>query len=173
MPARRPLWMGRPSFATTIVKGVTISVIVVVMLYPFLYVIASSFASTEDISRGGLRLIPTSFSLDAYQAVLSGRVVTRALLVSIGITAVGTLISVVLTVLMAYGLTRTKDVPGARVILYLVLFTMLFGAGIIPDYLLVKELGLLNSYASLILPGAISAFNLVVVRSFFLNIPLT
>ncbi len=168
---RRPIWMGRPSSTTTIVKAVVLSVIVVVMLYPFLYVIASSFASTQALSRGALRLIPTSFSLDAYAAVLSGSVVTRALMVSIGITTVGTAISVVLTVLMAYGLTRTQDVPGARIILYLVLFTMLFGAGIIPNYLLVKNLGLLDSYASLVLPGAISAFNLVVVRSFFMNIP--
>jgi putative aldouronate transport system permease protein len=146
---RRPIWMGRPSSTTTIVKAVVLSVIVVVMLYPFLYVIASSFASTQALSRGALRLIPTSFSLDAYAAVLSGSVVTRALMVSIGITTVGTAISVVLTVL----------------------FTMLFGAGIIPNYLLVKNLGLLDSYASLVLPGAISAFNLVVVRSFFMNIP--
>ncbi|TDE11454.1 carbohydrate ABC transporter permease [Jiangella asiatica] len=167
----RPMWMGRPSFLVTVLKAVVLSVTVVVMLYPFLYVIAGSFASSNARSEGSLSLIPTSFSLDAYASVLSGGIVTRALMVSIGVTVIGTLFSVTLTILMAYGLMSTKDVPGGRVILYLVLFTMLFGAGIIPNYLLVRQLGLLDTYASLILPGAISAFNLVVVRNFFMNIP--
>ena len=72
---------------------------------------------------------------------------------------------------LAYGLTRTKDVPGAKFVLYVSLFTLLFGAGIIPNYLLVKELGMLDRYASLIVPGVISAFNLVVLRNFFMGLP--
>ena len=76
-----------------------------------------------------------------------------------------------MTVTLAYGLTRTREVPGTRFVLYVALFTMLFGAGIIPNYLLVKQLGLLDTYASLILPVLISAFNLVVLRNFFMNLP--
>lgn len=167
----RPVWLGRPSLATRWLKGVVLALIVLVMVVPFLYVVSVSFSSPQAVREGGLILIPTDPSLAAYKAVLSGGIVGRSLLVSLGITAVGTTISMVLTILMAYGLTRTKDVPGSRTILILVLGTMLFGAGIIPNFLLVKQLGLLDTYLSLILPGAISAFNLVVIRNFFMNIP--
>ncbi|MGO1285336.1 MAG: carbohydrate ABC transporter permease, partial [Brachybacterium sp.] len=116
-------------------------------------------------------LIPTDWTLDAYRSVLAGRIIPRALMVSIGITFVGTVLSVAFTTTLAFGLTRTKDIPGSKGVLYVVLFTMLFGAGLIPNFILVKELGLLNSYWSLILPGLISAFNMLVVRNFFMQIP--
>jgi putative aldouronate transport system permease protein len=77
----------------------------------------------------------------------------------------------VMTTTLAYGLSRTSDVPGSRFVLFLVLGTLLFNAGIIPNYLLVRFLGMLNTYQALIVPGLISAFNLVVVRQFFMNIP--
>lgn len=165
----RPAWQERPTPAVQLVKAVVITLIVTVMLYPFLYVVAASFATPAAANAGGL--LPTSFSLDAYRSIFSGDVVTRALLVSAGVTVVGTALSVGFTVSTAYGLSRTKDVPGAKAALYLVLLTMLFGAGIIPQYLLVKNLGLIDSYGSLILPGLISAFNLVVVRNFFMGLP--
>ncbi|HLT60367.1 MAG TPA: carbohydrate ABC transporter permease, partial [Microlunatus sp.] len=131
--AFRPRW-NQPTLTSTVLKAVVLAVTIVIMVYPFLYVIATSFAAPPGEAG--------AFSLDAYASVLSGGIVLRSLLVSIGITVVGTLLSVVLTVLLAYGLMNTREVPGGRVILYLVLFTMLFGAGIIPNYLLVKELGL-------------------------------
>lgn len=164
--AFRPTW-AQPSMTATVLKAVALSVTVVVMVYPFLYVIIQSLAPDRS-SRSSL--LP-DLSLEAYSSVLSGGIVLRALAVSVGVTVIGTLLSVTLTILLAYGLMNTREVPGGRVILYLVLFTMLFGAGIIPNYLLVKQLGLLDTYASLILPGAISAFNMVVVRNFFMNIP--
>jgi putative aldouronate transport system permease protein len=102
--------------------------------------------------------------------LLSGGVVTRALFISVMITAVGTAFSLGITVLAAYGLSR----PGSvfhRPLLFVVLLTFLFGPGIIPSYLLVNSLGLIDHYASLILPTAISAFNLIVMRSFFMGIP--
>ncbi|MQA79987.1 MAG: ABC transporter permease subunit [Streptosporangiales bacterium] len=165
----RPRW-NQPSLASTVLKTVVLAVTVVVMVYPLLYVIVQSFAEAHGRSRVG-GLIPSGFSLEAYASVLSGGIVLRAMMVSVGVTVVGTLLSVVLTILLAYGLMNTREVPGGKVILYVVLFTMLFGAGIIPNYLLVKGLGLLDSYASLILPGAISAFNMVVLRNFFQGIP--
>ena len=167
--ATRPPWMERASIPTRAVKFIVIAAIVVVMLYPFISVIATSFASVEAANAGGL--FPTSFSLVGYRSIFSGGVVEHALLVSVGITVVGTSLSVAFTVLLAYGLTRTRDVPGSKVVLYMVLATMLFGAGIIPNYLLVKSLGLINSYWALILPVLVNAFNLVVVRNFFMEIP--
>lgn len=166
---RRPGWMERPSAFTQLVKALVIGAITAVMLYPFAYVVATSFATTRAANAGSM--FPTEYTLSAYRSLLSGDVVTRAMIVSIGVTGVGTILSVLFTVITAYGLSRTKDVPGSKIALYLVLFTMLFGAGIIPQYLLVKSLGLIDSYWSLILPGMVSGFNLVVIRNFFIDIP--
>jgi putative aldouronate transport system permease protein len=173
-PAGRPPWQQRPSLPLRLVKGVLLAVIAVVMLYPFVYVIAISFSTAEAAARSGPILFPTDFTVAAYELLLDGGLIPQALKVSVGVTVVGTAFSVLFTVLMAYGLSRTKDVPGAKFILYLVLLTMLFSAGIIPNYLVVKQLGLLDSYAGLIVaayPGFISAFNLVVVRNFFMELP--
>lgn len=169
MRAQMPAWRTMPSYPVRLLKGVVIAAIFAIMLYPLIYVVLSSFMPASATLEGSL--IPSAWSLQAYRVILEGGLVTRALGVSVGVTLVGTALSVLATTTLAYGLTRTRDVPGARTILYLVLFTMLFGAGIIPNYLLVKDLGLLNSYWSLILPGLISAFNMVVVRNFFMQIP--
>jgi len=168
--AARPPWLERPSPFATAAKVVGLTLLVLVMLLPFAYVVAVSFSSYKDVAGGRFVLFPANPTLDAYRAVLSGGIVVRALQVSIGITLVGTFVNLLLTVSLAYGLSRPA-VRGSRALLYLVLFTMLFWPGIIPSYLLVKELGLLNTYAALILPGAINAFNLIILRNFFMNIP--
>ena len=169
--SRRAPWMEKPHPVTQAVKVLVLALTAVVMLYPFIHVIAVSFSDAQLYTPGDLLLLPKGFTTQAYRLVLSGEVVPRALLVSIGVTVIGTAVSMFLTVTLAYGLTQTRRVPGSRFVLLLVLFSMLFSAGIIPNYLLVKQLGLLDSYAALILPGAISAFNMVVVRNFFMNIP--
>ena len=169
MAARAP-WMERPSVPTQIGKGLLLAFLALVMIFPFIYVFSVSFSSYTDIAGGNLVLFPRNPTLLAYKTVLNGGIVQRALLVSAGITLVGTLLNTVFTVLMAYGLSR-PSMPGSRFMLYLVLFTFLFAPGIIPNYLAVKQYGLLDSYASLILPTLIGAFNLVIMRSFFMSIP--
>lgn len=166
---RRPIWMEKPGPLVQVGKGVLIALIGIVMLYPLVYVIAMSFGTAESIQSG--QLFPTQFSFDAYRSVLAGGVVSRALINSAIITLVGTFLSVLMTSMLAYGLTRTRDVPGAKLVLVMVLLTMLFGAGIIPMYLLVKGLGLLNSIWAIVLPGMIGAFNMIVMRNFFMNLP--
>lgn len=168
-PGGRPVWMERPGPVMQAAKGLLIAVICVVMLYPLVYVIAMSFGTAESIQSG--QLFPTSFSLEAYRSVLSGGVVTQAVLNSVYITVLGTFLSTLMTAMLAYGLMRTREVPGSKFVLILVLLTMLFGAGIIPMYLLMKTLNLLDTYWSLILPGLIGAFNLIVMRNFFMNLP--
>lgn len=165
----RAPWMDRPSPTMQALKAVAIAAIVLVMLYPFLYVVMFSFADGRSVGSG--QLWPTSFSLDAYESIFAGGVVTRSLLVTAGITIVGTLLSLLFTSTLAYGLTRTRQVPFAKAAMVMVLCTMFFGAGIIPNYLLIKELGLLDSYWALILPGLISAFNMIVMRNFFMELP--
>ncbi|MFD9032752.1 carbohydrate ABC transporter permease [Streptomyces sp. NPDC059567] len=152
-------------------KALVIVVVVALVAYPLLGVIGTSLASQSDIiTSNGLVLWPDHPNLDAYRTVFTGGVVTRALLVSLGVTLVGTLASLLCTIGMAYGLSR-REVVGSRFILMTALFTMLFHAGVIPNFLLVKELGLYDTFAALVLPTMVSAFNLVVMRAFFMNLP--
>ncbi|MFI6649219.1 carbohydrate ABC transporter permease [Streptomyces sp. NPDC050529] len=163
--------MERPTRMGTTAKAVAVVVVVLAVAYPLVGVIGTSFASQTDIIKSsGLVLWPDHPTLDAYRTIFTGGVVTRALLVSVGITVFGTLASLLVTVGMAYGLSR-RDVTGSRFILMTALFTMLFNAGIIPNFLLVKGLGLYDTYAALVMPTLVSAFNLVVLRSFFMNLP--
>lgn len=167
----RPPWMERPTRMGQTAKAVAVVVVVLAVAYPLVGVIGTSFASQTDIIKSsGLVLWPDHPTLDAYRTIFTGGVVTRALLVSVGITVFGTLASLLVTVGMAYGLSR-RDVTGSRLILMTALFTMLFNAGIIPNFLLVKGLGLYDTYAALVMPTLVSAFNLVVLRSFFMNLP--
>lgn len=166
----RPVWEEDPNPLGLVVKGVALLVIVLTVLFPLYTVVLTSFSSQADITRsGGLVIVPGSLSFAAYGQILSGGIVTRATIVSIGITTVGTVLSTTVSVLAAYGLSR----PGSfahRPLLFLFLITMFFGAGMIPTYLLVSNLGLIDSYWSLILPGAVSAFNVLILRAFFMGI---
>jgi putative aldouronate transport system permease protein len=166
-----PFWRERASIPSQIIKAAVLLAIVIVMLFPFVYVLSVSLSSERDLQGANVALIPLHPTLLAYQTILQGGVVINALIISMGVTVIGTLACMVMTTTLAYGLSRTSDVPGTKFVLFLVLGTLLFNAGIIPNYLLVRYLGMLNTYQSLIVPGLISAFNLVVVRQFFMNIP--
>lgn len=161
--------MEKPSIPTSVTKFIVLAIVIVVMLFPFLYVLSVSLTSQQGIAAGNL--IPAHPTLQAYKTVFEGGVVTRALEVSIGLTVFGTIACMVMTSTLAFGLSRTSQVPGSKFVLFVVLGTLFFNAGIIPNYLLIRYLGLLNNYASLILPGLVVAFNLIVVRQFFMNIP--
>ncbi|MCX5316306.1 carbohydrate ABC transporter permease [Streptomyces sp. NBC_00154] len=168
---RRAAWEEPPTRLGSAAKAVVITVIVAVMTVPFLIVLSTSLASREEITAaGGYVLFPTEPTLQAYRTILSGGLVTRAVTVSVLITGVGTALSLLTTIALAYALSK-RGVPGSRPVLLLVLFTLLFAPGMIPMYVLVRELGLLDSYWALILPGLVNAFNLVVMRAFFMNIP--
>ena len=166
----RPPWMEEPSLPMTLLKAAVLLFIVVIMIFPFLNVLAVSLSSYEDILGGGLILFPKEPTLDAYRTLFSGGIVVRALQVSAGLTIFGTLAQMVFTTTMAWGLSR-PNVPGNRFFLIVVLMAMLIWPGLIPMFLLIKELNLLNTYPALILPGLISSFNLIIVRQFFMNLP--
>lgn len=167
----RPPWQGHPSPLTQSAKAVVLAVVVTLVVAPFWVVVATSLASNEEIiSNGGWVLWPQEWTLQAYRDVLSGGIVTRALVISIGVTVLGTLASLVATVLLAYALAR-PGVFGGKPIMLLILFTFLFPPGIIPSYLVVQQLGLLDNLGSLVLPVLVNAFNLVVMRGFFQGIP--
>lgn len=165
----RPIWMEEPTPAGKALKALAIAFVLLVVLFPLYVVVLTSISTESSVAdAGGLVIIPHGITFGAYTNLLAGGVVTRSVIVSTGITLVGTTLSVAVTVMAAYGLSRPNSF-GHRPLLFVILLTFLFAPGIIPTYLLVQSLGLLDSYASLILPGAVAAFNLVVVRSFFMN----
>ncbi|ANY72273.1 carbohydrate ABC transporter permease [Paenibacillus ihbetae] len=145
-------------------------IIGLVTILPFIHVIAGSFTTVTELAQKQFVLFPTVWSLDAYKYIFSTNTVFKSLGVSVGVTFFGTLFSMLLTCLMAYGLSR-KDLDGRNFIMFMVLFTMLFSGGMIPTFLVVKELGMIDSYAALIVPSAINAFNLIIMRNFFQNLP--
>ncbi|MGZ0148591.1 carbohydrate ABC transporter permease [Kribbella sp. WER1] len=168
---RRPPWMEKPPLWLSALKGIALVLVCLAVIYPFWNIIATSLASEHEITRHGglIPFFPEAPTLAAYQTIFAGGTVTRAMLISIGITVVGTVLNVIFTASLAYALSR--PIVGGRFILTTVLLTMLFGAGIIPNFLLVNALGLYDSLAALILPGLVSAFNFLVMRNFFQSIP--
>ncbi|MCM3634504.1 MULTISPECIES: carbohydrate ABC transporter permease [Paenibacillus] len=137
---------------------------------PFVYIIAGSFATEAELAERSFFIFPRDISLSAYEYIFSSSTLFRSMGVSIYITIVGTITNLFFTLTMAYALSR-KDLMGRNIVMNMVIFSMLFSGGMIPGYLVVKELGLVNTYAAVILPGAISAFNLIVIRNFFQNLP--
>jgi len=160
-----------PSWPMRAFKGLVLLVFCAVVIVPFVGVISTSVAPNKQINEsGGLVLLPESIDLTAYRSLFAGGVVTQALLISVFVTVVGTLLSLTVSCLLAYALSRPSFVAG-RPILLVVLFSMLFSPGIIPTYLVVKGAGLLDSIWALIVPTMVSAFNVVVLRAFFMNLP--
>ncbi|MER7174303.1 carbohydrate ABC transporter permease [Streptomyces mesophilus] len=163
--------MEKPRPLTSAAKGLALTVVILLVTVPFLVVVSTSFASNHEVvANGGYVLWPTDPTLRAYEQIFSGGVVGRALWISIALTALGTAFSMLCSVLLAYALSRPR-VYGGKPVLLLVLFTFLFPPGMIPGYLVVKELGMLDSFASLIAPVLINVFNLIVLRGFFQGIP--
>ena len=162
--------VGRPPVrGRTVLAHVGLIAGALVMLYPLAYIVLTAFSAEGASTSAGL--IPDRFSLNAFRTIFGGQVVLRALAISLGVTVVGTALSLLVTIGMAYGLSRTREVPGTRIVLWLVIGAMLFPTSMIPNFLLVKQLGLLNSWWAIILPVLLSAFNLIVMRNFFMELP--
>ncbi|WP_412543621.1 carbohydrate ABC transporter permease [Longispora sp. K20-0274] len=167
----RPAWQGRPTIALRVAKGIALLVVTLLVLFPLWTVVATSISSPELVTaNGGYVIWPSDLSLDAYGEILGGGIVTRALLVSAGVTIIGTALSLVATIGLAYGLARPQ-LFGGRPILLLVMFTFLFPPSMIPLFLIVKGTGLFDTFSALVLPFLVNVFNLVVMRGFFQSVP--
>ncbi|MFD1134757.1 carbohydrate ABC transporter permease [Paenibacillus urinalis] len=139
-------------------------------LFPFLYVLSVSFTDPETYVPFQFYLFPEKWSLDSYRYILSTNSFVNAFKNTIFITVVGTLLNIIVSFTMAYGLTK-KTLPGHKWIMGLVIFTLVFSAGVVPNYLLIKELNLLNSHWSLILSALTNAWSLIVIKSFLESLP--
>jgi putative aldouronate transport system permease protein len=139
-------------------------------LFPLLYVIAVSVTPLSEVLKGGFLLIPKRITFAAYREIWSKNLIPRSMYVTTHITVVGTLISLFLPLLMSYPLSR-KELPGRSFLIFSVIFTMLFSGGIVPTYILVRNLGLINTLWAMILPGAMWTFNVILAKSFLENLP--
>ena len=163
----RPPWEEPPAAGGRAVKGGVLVAVLVVILVPLWAVVLTSLSDQESINRaGGMVLVPYRLTLESYRAIFSNSLIVHSLLVSVGVTVVGTALSMVVTVLCAYGLSRPRSF-GHRTILLTLIVTMFFSGGLIPTFILVSALGGYGRYWSLILPSAVSVFNIVVMRGFF------
>lgn len=150
---------------------VLLSAIGALALLPFLFILAGSFASEAELTRRPFFIWPEQFSFEAYAAIFATPTFLRSLAVTIGVTAIGTLIQLAITVCMAYPLSK-RGLPGRNIMISLIVFTMVFSAGMIPTFLMVKSLGLLDTYWALILPAAVNPFNLIIIKNFFQELPI-
>lgn len=148
------------------VNYILLSLLLVVVLYPLLYIVSCSFSSGDALMSGKVKFLPVGFTLDGYKAVFEYTSIWVGYGNSILYTVLGTIISVTLVLLAAYPLSR-EDFKGKKLFTALFLFTMMFSGGLIPSYLLIRNLGLIDTMWAVILPGSVSAYNMLVARTFF------
>ncbi|UKS24131.1 carbohydrate ABC transporter permease [Paenibacillus sp. HWE-109] len=157
------------------VTGAAINLILcfvgIISLFPLLFVVSMSLTPYgEVIKNGGFLVIPKSITFEAYKYLFQTKELPQAMMVSVFTATVGTAINLLLTMLGAYPLSR-KTLPGRTTILFLIVFTMLFSGGLVPTYLLVKSLGMLNTLWALIIPSAVATYNLLIMKTFFEGLP--
>ena len=145
-------------------------VIGIICLFPFVNVFSKSISLERFVASGQVFLLPKGFQLDAYNFILKNRFFFLSFRNSVIVVTLGVALNMSLTVLAGYPLSR-KAFPGQKVIMYLFIFTMFFSGGMVPLYLLLFNLKLLDTLASLILPSFLSVYNLILMKNFFLSIP--
>ena len=151
-----------------IINLIIVTLCLLVVLYPLYFVVIASFSDPNAVAAGEVWLYPKKMTLDAYRTVFKNSDILVGYRNTIFYTVVGTLFNLALTLPAAYGLSK-KNFMGRNVIMFFIVFTMYFSGGMIPGYLVVKQLGLLNTWWALIIPAGCSTYNLIIARTFFAN----
>lgn len=146
-------------------------IVLIAVLYPLVYIISASISSPTAVNSGKMWLFPKDITFEGYQIIFKNKDIWNGYLNTIIYTLVGTMVNLIFTIPAGYALSR-RELPGRNVIMKFILVTMFISGGLIPSYLLITGLGLKNSMWALILPGAVSVYNLIVVRTYFQsNVP--
>lgn len=149
-----------------VINMIILWIVLILVAYPLIYVLSASFSNPQAVSSGKVWLWPVDFTLRGYEVVFQHPDIVRGFLNAIYITVLGTVVQVIITIMAAYPLSR-KTLYGKGVITLFFTFTMFFGGGLIPTFILINNLGLYNTYWALILPGAVGVYNVIVARTFF------
>lgn len=152
------------------VSRILVWFVVIVTLYPFVYVFSSSISDPTAVLKNQIFLWPIGFSLKAYKTILSYPELRIGYVNTIFYTVVGTAINMLLTCLMAYPLSR-KNLVFRKPFMIMITFTLVFSGGLIPTFLIVKSLGMVDTYWALLIPGAVSTWNVILMKTFFENLP--
>lgn len=149
----------------------TVTVLTLIVLYPIIYILSASVSNSNMVVQGKVWLLPVKFTMQAYEIVFKKSEIWIGYKNTIVYTFLGTMINLAMTLMCAYPLAR-KNLRGRGAIMFICSFTMMFSGGMIPNYILVKNLGIMNSTWAMILPGAMSVYNMIVCRTFIeSNIP--
>ena len=162
---RRPIG----SIADVCIMGVLILLAFTIIL-PFYNMLLISFSTFEDAAGRSFDLMPRSMTLENYRRIFSDAQILNAIWVSVRNVIFGTAMSMVMTILTAYALSR-KNVPGRRLLFYFVIFTMFFSAGLIPWYMVMLNLGFVNNFWVMTVPNILSVFNMILMRNYFFSLP--
>lgn len=154
-----------------LINNILLGIFFLIILIPLINVVACSFSDSFAVNSGQVFLWPVKFTLDGYKGVFTYPGIWRAYGNSFYYTIFGTAINLFMTLIAAYPLAR-RNLPGKGVVVALFMFTMLFSGGMIPGYLLIRDLHMINSVWSIVLPGAISVYNMIIARTFIQNIPV-
>ncbi len=152
-----------------VVYGVML-VAALITIIPFANVIAKAFSANWAVTAGRVSIWPIGFNLDSFKYVFSENSFWHSMFVSVCVTVVATASGILITAVTAYPLSK-KHLPGIKIILFLFVFTMLFNGGMIPDYLNMKRLGLINTFPVLILPGLLSVYNMLIIKNYYESLP--
>lgn len=152
----------------TWVNNSLLFIVLIVLLYPLIYIFSSSFSSTDAVIAGKVRLLPVDFSLEGYEAVFKSKSIWTGYANTIKYTVIGTIINIVVTFAAAYPLSRA-DLKGRNFFMMLFTFTMIFNGGIVPTYLVVSGLGLVDTLGAMVLPSAMSVYFMIIAKTFFQN----
>ena len=158
------------SHALRFLRNLVLILFAAITLYPFLNVLATSMSDYTAYVRNPTMIIPQRINFNAYRSILRTPLIYTSYRNTLIVTLVGTAVNVVLTTLLAYPLSKPY-LRGNRIVMALVVFTMMFNGGMIPNYIVIRQLGLINSYGALFLPGAVSAYNMILMKNFFAGIP--
>lgn len=154
-----------------VINYIGLAIILLVILYPLYFIVIASFSSPAAVARGEVWFVPVGFNVDGYKKIFEYKDIWTGYGNSLKYTLVGTAINLIVTIPAAFAFSRSELV-GKKFLMALFTFTMFFGGGLVPTYLLMQSLNLTNTMWSLVLPGAVSVYNLIVARSFFdQNIP--
>ncbi|MCZ8515244.1 carbohydrate ABC transporter permease [Paenibacillus filicis] len=150
----------------SVINYTVLTLFLITILYPLIYIASASISDSQAVIAGKVWLWPIQPTLDGYSAVFKHKLIWIGFRNSLYYTVVGTIINVVMTILAAYPLAR-KDFYGKNVFMFFFVFTMMFSGGLIPTYLIVKDLGLLNTTWAMLLPGALGVWNMIITRTYF------
>lgn len=153
-----------------VINYLILTIITFCCLYPFLNVISYSLSGYNAVLRGDVTFLPIDFTLDAYKDILKRAQIWLSMRTTVLVTLLGTALSLTLTICAAYALSRDY-LPGRKFFTGLILFTMYFGGGLIPTFLVVKQVGLYDSLGALFIPQSVNVFNFIVMRTFFRELP--